>query len=123
MTNIIPIHSHRIFDQENAESILPIVKRITEQAARSSHEIETQLNFVPKDEPSYKRLTNELDFIIKRWAVKVKQLGCDISGLWVVAFDAKDGWYTWRMGEEGLSYFNSQRSPGPLQHGLAELLS
>lgn len=107
MAEIIPILSERKFTEEQAESMLPTVKRITAEAARQAAKIEEQLRFIPREEPIFGRLATELDLLIRRWAIKLKKLGLRPTGLWIVDFDAGDGWFTWRLGDEHVSYFSS----------------
>jgi len=106
MGELIPIHSRRTFTREEAESLLPIVRRITETAAVQTKDLSEQLRWVPADEPLSSRLRQDMDLIVRRWAVKVKRLGCAPRGIWLVDFDAGDGWFSWRYGDEQLSFFH-----------------
>lgn len=112
MANVIPIHSRRVFSQDEAESILPVVRRITERASAAAEEINDQIKFIPADEPLHKRLNMEMDLIVRRWAIKVAKLGVNPRGVWLVDFDAGNGWFSWRMGDENLSFFHPH-SVGP----------
>lgn len=106
MGNVISIHSHRTFTQEDAESILPVVRRITERAAADASEINEQIRFVPDGEPLHNRLQMQLNSIIRHWAIKISKLGATPRGVWLVDFDAGDGWFSWRHGDETLSFFH-----------------
>jgi len=108
MAEIIQIFSPRQFTEEEAQNLLPTVKRITVQAATEADKIEEQLRFIPRDEPIFRRLAADLDLVIRRWAIKIKKLGLKPSGIWIVDFDAGDGWYSWRLGDEHVTYFNAQ---------------
>lgn len=103
---MIPIHSRRVFSKDEAESILPVIRRITERASAAAGEINDQIKFIPADEPLHKRLNMELDMIVRQWAIKVAKLGVNPRGVWLVDFDAGNGWFSWRMGDEGLSFFH-----------------
>lgn len=105
---IIPIHRHRVFSREDAEALLPIIRRITQIAANAALELRDQLKFIPEDEPLASRLRSEHDLIIKRWAIKITRLGCEPKGAWIVDFLATEGWFTWRLGDENLNFFHSQ---------------
>ena len=108
MAEIIKILSPRQFTEDEAENLLPTVKRITAQAATEAEKIEEQLRFIPRDEPIFRRLAGDLDLVIRRWAIKIKKLGLKPSGIWIVDFDAGEGWFSWRMGEEHVTYFSAQ---------------
>ena len=107
MGEVIPIHARRTFTYEDAWQLLPIVRRITERAATEASDLQEQLRWIPKDEPAYRRLKARLDLAVRRWAIKVSQLGCEPRGIWLVDFDAGDGWYSWRYGDDGLNFFHS----------------
>jgi len=113
MGEVIPIHSRRTFSREEAESILPVIRRVTEKTASEVEELQGQLKFVPHGEPLYERIYANIELAIRRWAVKISKLGCEPRGMWLVDFDAGDGWYTWRLGDDGLAFFHSHEArPG-----------
>ena len=123
MAEIIKIFSPRQFTEEEAQNLLPTVKRITAQAAVEAEKIEEQLRFIPRDEPIFRRLAGDLDLLIRRWAIKIKKLGLKPSGIWIVDFDAGEGWFSWRLGEERVTYFSAHEprlEASPLEKDLLE---
>ncbi len=116
MNNVIPIHSRRTFTKEDAEQILPIIKRITDRSACTLDDLKEELHWTPKDEPGFNRLKQELDLVVTRWATKVSRLGCEPKGIWLVDFDSGDGCFSWRYGDEDLSFFH------PHELGIDDLL-
>ncbi len=124
MSNVFHINSRRTFSEEDARSLLPVIRRITEQAARSSSEIQEQLRWVPREEALYRRLTRQLESIVRTWASKISRLGCGPRGIWLVDFDAGNGWFSWRYGDDDLNFFTSnQVSRGADSAAFEELLS
>ncbi len=128
MGDIIPIHTRRIFSEVEAVTLLPIIRRITERTAEIVETLQEQQRFVPHDEPLHERLQSQIDAEFKRWAIKVIKLGCEPHGVWLVNFDAGNGWYTWRLGDEGLTFFHSQSGSStanmvdtPAENGLPHL--
>jgi hypothetical protein len=113
MAEIIPILHARTFSQEEAENLLPYVRRITASAAAEAEKITDQLRFIPRDEPIFNRLSTDLDLVIRRWAIKIKKLGLRPSGIWIVDFDAGEGWFSWRLGDESVSFFNAHHARSP----------
>ncbi len=113
MGDVIPIHSRRTFTREEAERLLPVVRRITESAAARARSLTDELGFVPREEALHERLKGEIDLTVRRWAIKVSQLGCAPRGVWLVDFDSGNGWFSWRLGDEELSYFHPYESSGP----------
>lgn len=108
MAEIIPILYPRKFSKEEAEALLSAVKRITNSAAAEAERIGEVIRFTPKSEPSFKRLSADLDLVVKRWAVKIRKLGARPAGIWIVDFESKEGWFSWRLGDENLSYFSAR---------------
>ena len=111
MGEVIPIHSRRTFSLEEAESLLPIVRRITERAALEVRDLQEQLRFVPHGEGLHQRLAAQADVAVRRWAIKISQLGCEPRGIWLVDFDAGSGWFSWRLGDERLAFFHAHDLP------------
>lgn len=123
MGAVIPIHSRRTFTIEEAEEILPIIRRITDQASLRARDLQEQLRWVPREEPLFRRLKAELDLIVRRWAVKIAQLGCEPRGVWLVDFDTGDGWLSWRQGDESLSFFHPHgEGPADASEGRGDKL-
>lgn len=121
MGEVIPIHSRRTFTKDEAESLLPVVRRITDSASSEVQDLQEQLRFVPHGEPLYDRTYAKVELAIRRWAVKISKLGCEPRGIWLVDFDAGEGWYTWRLGDEHLVFFHSHDAPaGSLTGALTE---
>lgn len=110
MGELIPIHSRRIFSEKEAESLLPIVRRITEKVAQEVSELHKRLSFVPLSEPLHKRICSQIELEIKRWAIKISKLGCEPRGIWLVDFDAGNGWFSWRLGDERLAFFHAHEA-------------
>mgnify|MGYP005640954739 CR=1 FL=1 len=109
MGSVIPINSSRIFTQDDAEELLPVVKRLAERAATTVTDLQEQLRWTPQEEPLYKRLSNKIESTVKIWATKISRLGCEPRGIWLVDFDAGEGWFSWRFGDDGLNFFHSHK--------------
>ena len=110
MGNVVPIHSRRTFTKEEAEGLLPVVRRITEQVSGEVSELQEQIRYVPHTEPLYQRLYSQIELAVRRWAIKISKLGCEPRGIWLVDFDAGKGWFTWRLGDSGLAFFHSHEA-------------
>lgn len=114
MGTIIPIHSRRTFSLPEAEQLLPIVRRITEKVARDVADLQEQIRFVPQSEALYQRLYERMELAVRRWSIKMTQLGCEPRGIWLVDFNSGDGWFSWRLGDEGLAFFHSHDARGTI---------
>lgn len=103
--------------------MLPIVRRITERAACQAMDIEERLRFIPREEPLHRRLRIRLETTYKLWAAKVERLGCEPRGIWLIDFDAGDGWFSWRYGDDGLNFFHSHSVSAKCPSRMDELLT
>jgi hypothetical protein len=110
MGEIIPIHTRRTFSQEEAEHLLPIVRRITARAAAEATALQEELRFLQVEEPKHERICANLSLCIERWQIKISRLGCEPRGIWHVGFDAGEGWYAWRLGDEALAFFHGSEA-------------
>jgi Uncharacterized conserved protein (DUF2203) len=113
MGEVIPIHSRRTFSREEAEHLLPVVRRITVQAAEELDALKEELRYVPHDQPLFARLSAQVELAVRRWAIKVSRLGCEARGIWLVDFDAGDGCFSWRLGDEQLAFFHHAGEASP----------
>jgi hypothetical protein len=93
----------RIFSYEEAASMLPEVRRLTQEAHRTVEELGAETG------PATSRvdLQNRLEEIVNGWARSLVGMGLEVKGLWLVDFDNGSGYYCWRYPEEGLNYYHS----------------
>lgn len=110
MGEVVHIHSRRKFNYEEALKLLPVIRRITERAAAQAKELQERIGWTPADEPLHKRLKARLSLVMRRWSIKISQLGCEPRGMWLVDFDAGNGWFSWRYGDDGLNFFHSHQA-------------
>ncbi|HKB69684.1 MAG TPA: DUF2203 domain-containing protein [Thermoanaerobaculia bacterium] len=99
----------RIFTFEDARRLVPQVREITREAIEQLAAIQLAIDDVDAGE---KELTGEelqgaAADLLDRWAQKVRSLGAEVKGPWLVDFDSGGGYYCWKWPEEGLDYFHS----------------
>ena len=44
--------------------------------------------------------------LLETWAEKIRGLGAEVKGPWLVDFDSGAGYYCWKWPEEGLGFFH-----------------
>jgi hypothetical protein len=93
----------RIFSYEEAATLLPEVRRLTEGAFRRLEELGAR--FTEDGQLADDRA--EVRGIVTNWAQVVEDLGLEVKGLWLVDFDSGSGYYCWHWPEEGLQYFHT----------------
>ena len=109
-TNTVSQHQiqageYRSLNLQAAHDLLPMVRKITQQANRELGPIQQRLNSMVPADPrnAYVKFTYER--IVKNWAGKIERLGLKVHGLWQVGFDGGIGWYGWQYPERSIRYF------------------
>ena len=107
MENIVEINTKKIFALSEARSLLPLVYRMTEEAAR---EVKSHLNrieaYSDKSHPSASIIENQINGIISRWQAKIEKLGGHPKGLWMADFDSGSGYYCWKFPETEIKFWH-----------------
>jgi hypothetical protein len=96
----------RRFTLDEANALLPAVRRLTADAVRDAESLAKQMQKVRPDTEDYARLDESLNDRIVRWAADVEALGAEVKGLWLVDFDNGDGYYCWRHPELHVSHYH-----------------
>ena len=103
MAEITSINQKRTFGWLEAMSLLPVIRRITQEAVVHAESLAVRYEALPADSPVRAELEVELERVILAWAAKIQKLGAEAKGLWLVDFDAGDGTtWTWRYPEAEL---------------------
>ncbi|PJZ69252.1 hypothetical protein CH373_14530 [Leptospira perolatii] len=94
----------KIWTYEEARKILPYVRSITEEFYTSVNQLHQELQefIVPENELEQKE--NRLEELLVQWAEKIRGLGIEVKGLWLIDFDNGKGYYCWHLGEEDLLF-------------------
>lgn len=105
MGNVIEIHQKRFFSLEQARTLLPIIRRVTRNAFDQVKHLTTQLSYV-KEKPQRDDLEKRIQELFQEWQEKVRKLGCEAKGMWLVDFDSGEGYYCWHYPEPNIEYFH-----------------
>jgi len=98
-----PREPKRTFAYDEAASLLPEVRRLTEAA---QDEVRAAGIAVSSDGSLGPAVQEQLASIVQRWTQRVLALGLEVKGLWLVDFDNGSGYYCWRYPETGLNYYH-----------------
>lgn len=107
MADITSINQRRTFVRSDAQRLLPVIRRITQEAVSRSETLAVRYEALPKGHPSRSELERELNEIIVNWAAKIQKLGAEAKGLWLVDFEATDRTFGWRYPELDLRELSS----------------
>jgi hypothetical protein len=96
-----------VFSIADARQILPIVRRVTEEANVRIRSLLTRLEAVKDRDPEKtKEYEDQINQHVSEWQTKVSKLGAEGKGLWLVDFDCGTGYYCWKYPEENLEHFH-----------------
>lgn len=105
MVEIINYNTVRSFTLEEAQNLLPLVYRLTEEAAKKTKYLMSCINALP-DKKSVRALEiqNQINELIDKWQNKIERLGAKPKGLWLADFDNGNGYYCWKFPEVKILY-------------------
>lgn len=105
MVEIINCNTVRSFSLEEAQNLLPLVYRLTEEASRKTKYLMNCIEALP-DKKSTRALEiqSQVNELIDRWQNKIERLGARPKGLWLADFDNGSGYYCWKFPEVKILY-------------------
>ena len=96
MADITSINQRRTFKRDDAQRLLPVIRRITAEAVTRAETLAVRYESLPKGHPSRQELERELNDLIVNWAAQVQKLGAEAKGLWLVDFESPERSWGWR---------------------------
>jgi hypothetical protein len=104
---IVRAQTLRKFSLSEAEAILQLVYRLTDEASREVKYLVSCVEALPdKASPRSQELQARTNEIITRWQNKIERLGAKPKGLWLVDFDNGTGFFCWKFPETKISFFH-----------------
>ena len=103
---VFEFKKNKVFTMEEAEGLLPLVKRITREAVDQVTHLEQRLHEAEPDTGERVLFEDELNEIVQRWSDKINKLGATPKGFWLVDFDNGNGYLCWKYNENSLNYFH-----------------
>ena len=96
-----------IFSLQEAQELLPHLKQLTADAVRQAETLSAQLQELREDDPAQVQLAGALRDVVNGWTDRVRALGLEAKGLWLVDFDNGEGYYCWRYPEEAITHYHA----------------
>jgi len=104
----------RVFSYEEAMSIFPVVRDRTSSAVRALRAIAADATAAAaadeseaaEDESEAPDLETAYREVVESWASEIESLGCEVKGLWLVDWDAGDGYFCWKYPEPALGHYH-----------------
>jgi hypothetical protein len=106
MGEVVSILKPRTFSLEEAEELLPVIRKITKESVEHFLLLEEKLKHFQSDPERWKQVEQEIAEVLNHWSEKILKLGCQPKGIWLVDFDNGEGYYCWRFGDEKIQYYH-----------------
>ena len=97
---------NRRFTLTEARKMLPTVQEITAEAARDAEALAAAIDEIDEDDPERGILGAELKLIVDDWAARIRDMGLEAKGPWLVDFDNGNGYYCWQHPEPSLLHYH-----------------
>lgn len=96
---------NRVFTLAEAEGLLPVIYRLTDEASREVKKLFQCVETLPnKTSPRAQELEASIDALIVRWQRKIERLGAKPKGLWLADFDHGQGYWCWKFPETKIGH-------------------
>jgi hypothetical protein len=97
----------RIFNLQEAQSLLQLIYRVTEESNKKVKALMACVDALP-DKKSARALEfqDQINSYIGQWQNKIERLGGKPKGLWLADFDNGSGYYCWKFPETEISFFH-----------------
>ena len=105
MGEVFEFNRKRVFTLEEARELLPIVRRLTKGAHDEVKLLTSQLSYHNSPEQRGK-VETRVEELFRDWFQKMKKLGCEAKGMWLVDFDSGQGYYCWHYPEMEVEHFH-----------------
>jgi hypothetical protein len=105
--NIFTIHRSESFSLSEARKAFPIVRRITRDYVTWVEQKMAQIQSLPNEHVAKTAaLEQEVNDLVAAWQKKIRKLGAEPKGLWLVDFDNGTGFFCWKYPELELNHWH-----------------
>jgi hypothetical protein len=108
MGTIFELNRRGTFNIDSARQLLPLVYKITAEIDDEFQRLMEQVN-IAKSQSNVER-TAEIEALVQtligRWEGKVMKLGLEPKGIWLVDFNAGDGFFCWKYPEMDIKFWH-----------------
>lgn len=108
MGTVFELNRRGIFNIESARQILPLVYKITSESDDEFQFLMEKIA-VARSQSNIEKTTEleaSVQTLINRWESKIIKLGLEPKGIWLIDFDAGDGFYCWKYPEMDIKFWH-----------------
>jgi hypothetical protein len=98
----------RVFTFEEARKVLPRVREYTRESIEKigAAHAEVEVSDAEDEDEAERAFETTAAEILGEWADKVRALGIEVKGPWLVDFDSGSGYFCWKWPEDSLEFFH-----------------
>ena len=111
-----------IFSLAEAESLLPVVCKVTRLAVSDFDPVRLRYRNLLDCDPRKPQLALQYEKIVRLWITKMERFGLVARDLWAVDFDTGEGYLSWKYPELRLAFFVDFEDPNLTRRSLLEVL-
>ncbi|MDC0980434.1 DUF2203 family protein [Bdellovibrionales bacterium] len=120
-SDVVDISRHGIFCKKDADQVLLVLSGITAKYSCAVEALITRLETLNSDQTELiKELEGEINSYIKSWHIKVRKLGGEPKGLWLIDFDCGDGYFCWQYPEPEVLFWHGYQDGFSKRISLSE---
>lgn len=102
---VITINRRGVICLTEAQQILPVIKRITQELSSKVEALIARLETLQLNQTeTICALEKQVNELIQTWNDKIRKLGAEPRGLWVVDIHSEGGYYSWKHPESSLNW-------------------
>lgn len=111
MENVFEFNRHSVLNFQQASQLLPLIYKITVEADQELQLLTSKLNRARQELNTLElaEIEENIQKLITKWESKVMKLGLEPKGIWLVDFDAGDGYYCWKYPELELKFWHGYK--------------
>lgn len=111
MANVFEFNRRSVLDFQQASQLLSLVYKITVDADQELQLLTTRLNGCRQavKTQEFVNVEEQMQKLITKWESKIIKLGLEPKGIWLVDFDAGDGYYCWKYPELDLKFWHGYK--------------
>jgi hypothetical protein len=115
MGTVFELNRHHKYDLPSAQKILPLVYKITSEVDGEFQNLQHRINQAKSTAGNEKVTELELSAqaLIDRWESKIRKLGMEPKGVWLVDIDAGNGFFCWKYPEMEIKFWHGYEDGFP----------
>ena len=97
---------NRTFTLDEARTLLPRVREITDRAADELSELARAIQGIAEDDTRRAMLEQEYVERLNNWVTDIQEVGAEVKGMFLVDFDNGEGYYCWKWPEQAVEHYH-----------------